>query len=93
MKEIEKPKQYDTRVSLRVPMEDIPFIKHVCNVFDVKYQTISTEGKPYPDRDFGPHTLPEGMAWIKMRAKLEAGQGFDFITNLARDIKNFTKEQ
>lgn len=87
MTETLKPELYDKRREMRIEMADIPYIKRVCKVFDVKYQTVATEGQVYASGAYGNIVLPDGYAWIKMRGNFEANHGFDFVIDLAKDIK------
>lgn len=81
------PKAYDHRIELLVDASNTSFIESVAGNEGIKYALLFEEGQRYAGDTDNPVFVPKGKAWIKMRAELPAGQGFNFVFEKAEQLK------
>ena len=89
----ENPKLYDHRVEGIIHSSDVLFVIEACSALsNIKFQYLTEVNEEGEEK---PKLAPEGFTWIKMRADLKAGQGFDFVfekaTQLKQDSENIIK--
>jgi hypothetical protein len=88
MTEKTSPEIYGHRLEQFIEMSDIPFVEEACKILGgIEFGKPIKEGRVYATYGGQPILVPQGKAWIKLRAQMPAGQGFDFVFRKAEKLK------